>query len=174
MINRTTGHHILNSKFGDLNFSFLNFLDSLGIISSGILTLLLTFGTRDNHLARLKNKSGSSVRVLHPHDYGCKSLWIVLSISTFQSDVFQNQFLIEFSSRDQILQNWALELRLLIGSIWFVGSCLVSPWVVVLGPLLLYLILDVFWLLRSSLLRTQIWTRVLILLVLLVFIVFVC
>jgi len=113
MVNWTRGHHVLDDEILKLDLLLHNFLNCLGVVLSSLETLILTLSSCDNHFTSFENEGRGSHRFLHSHDYSCESLRVVLSVSAFQSDVFKLKLLIQFSSGDQILQNWRLQLRLL-------------------------------------------------------------
>jgi len=107
----------LDDEILKLDLLLHNFLNCLGVVLSSLETLILTLSACDNHFTSFENEGCGSHRLFHSHDHSCESLRVVLGVSAFQSDVFKLKLLIQFSSGDQILQNWALELRLLISCI---------------------------------------------------------
>jgi hypothetical protein len=84
VVHRATRNHILDCEFSDFDFLFAGFSNFFSIMSCRILTLLLTLCSSDDHFTRLKYQRCSSLRVLHSHDDGRKTFWIVLSIPAFQ------------------------------------------------------------------------------------------
>ena len=79
--NRATRNHILNSEFGEL-YRVSDTSDSFCILFGSLFAILLTLGACYNHLTVLKNKCGCPGWLLESHDQCCKSLRIILSIST--------------------------------------------------------------------------------------------
>ena len=73
--------------------------------------MLLTLGTRDDHLAVLEDQGSCTSRVLETHDQRGETSRIILSITAMVADLLQIELRAQIRSRNQILDARRLILR---------------------------------------------------------------
>jgi len=76
-------------------------LDDSCVLSRSEARVSLAFCTGTNHFTATEYQCGGSW-FSYSHDDGCKSFWIVLGVSSMQSDLLQIEFAIQIDSGHDI------------------------------------------------------------------------
>lgn len=114
-IDWTRANHVLNFEIRKFDL-VANLRNGFGVVLGSIQTQLFTLGSGNDHLSSFEYQSSSSGRFFHTHDHSSKSLWIVLSISTFERNIFQVQGTAQTGSRNEILKlGWLVFSHLGLG-----------------------------------------------------------
>lgn len=102
-VDRARTNHVLHLEVRQLHI-VSDLLDGLRVLLSRVKTVLLTLSPSDHHFSGFKNQRRRSLGLLHPHDDGRKTLWIVLGISALKRNVFQIQLTAQIGGRNQVLK----------------------------------------------------------------------